>query len=189
MMQSVDSCTTNIVLVGPMGAGKSTLGKLLARAFKRPFYDSDQVIEERCGASIPWIFDLEGEEGFRARETQVLADLAQLQGIVLATGGGAVLRAENRKYLKQAGIVIFLRTTVEQQLLRTRKANNRPLLRTANPRQRLERMRLERDPLYELTADIIINTDQRPPKQMVLEIKNQLLKHLENRDIHAKSAP
>ena len=188
-MQSADSCTTNIILVGPMGAGKSTLGKLLARALKRPFYDSDQVIEERCGAGIPWIFDLEGEEGFRARETQVLADLAQLEGIVLATGGGAVLRAENRNHLKTAGVVIFLRTTVEQQLIRTRKTSHRPLLQTANPRQRLEAMRLERDPLYELTADIIINTDQRPPKQMVLEIKNRLLEYTSNRENHAKFTP
>ncbi|SFC37766.1 shikimate kinase [Marinospirillum celere] len=187
-MQSEDTCTTNIILVGPMGAGKSTLGRLLARALKRPFYDSDQVIEDRCGAAIPWIFDLEGEEGFRNRESQILAELTQLQGIVLATGGGAVLRSENRARLMEGGLVIFLRTTVEQQLARTRKSTNRPLLQTANPRQRLEEMRLQRDPLYEETAHLTINTDQRPPRQVVMDIKKQLLDHLDNRDTHAKSA-
>lgn len=179
-MQSEDTCTTNIILVGPMGAGKSTLGRLLARALKRPFYDSDQVIEDRCGASIPWIFDLEGEEGFRQRETQVLSELTRMQGIVLATGGGAVLRPENRKALRAGGLVIFLRTTVDQQLARTRKTTHRPLLQTANPRKRLEAMCLERDPLYQETAHLTINTDQRPPRQVVLDIKKQLLEHLDN---------
>ncbi|WP_114417321.1 shikimate kinase AroK [Marinospirillum perlucidum] len=178
-MQRDDTCTTNIILVGPMGAGKSTLGRLLARALKRPFYDSDQVIEERCGAGIPWIFDLEGEEGFRNRETQILGELGLMQGIVLATGGGAVLRPENREQLRQSGLVIFLRTTVDQQLARTRKSTHRPLLQTANPRQRLEAMREEREPLYQETAHLIIDTDQRPPRQVVLDIKQKLLEYLD----------
>lgn len=179
-MQSETTCTTNIILVGPMGAGKSTLGRLLARALKRPFYDSDQVIEDRCGASIPWIFDLEGEEGFRDRESQVLEELASLEGIVLATGGGAILRPENRAKLRAGGLVIFLKTTVEQQLTRTRKSTHRPLLQTANPRQRLEALREERDPLYAQTAHLTINTDQRPPRQVVLDIKKQLFEHLDS---------
>lgn len=169
---------TNIFLIGPMGAGKSTLGRLLAGALKRPFYDSDKVIEERCGASIPWIFDLEGEQGFRNRESQALEELTQLQGVVLATGGGAVLRQENRNALKERGIVIFLRTTVEQQLIRTGKDRNRPLLQTENPRQRLEEMRNLRDPLYLETAHLVIDTDQRPARQVMLDIKQQLMKFL-----------
>jgi shikimate kinase len=169
---------TNVFLIGPMGAGKSTLGRLLASALKRPFYDSDKVIEDRCGASIPWIFDLEGEEGFRQREIQVIDELTQEQGIVLATGGGAVLKAENRNALHQRGFVIFLRTTVNQQLARTGKDRNRPLLQTENPRQRLEQMCKIRDPLYLETAHLVVDTDQRPARQVMLDIKHQLMQRL-----------
>lgn len=176
----IDSCdsNTNIFLIGSMGAGKSTLGRLLASTLKRPFYDTDKVIEQRCGASIPWIFDLEGEAGFRQRETQVLDDLTQLQGIVLATGGGSVLKEENRKFLKERGCVIFLRTTVEQQLIRTSRNNDRPLLKTANPRQFLEELRQEREPIYLSLADLVIDTDQRPPRQVMLGLKQELQRRL-----------
>lgn len=179
-MQDEPRCdrNTNIFLIGPMGAGKSTLGRLLASALKRPFYDSDKVIEERCGAGIPWIFDIEGEEGFRVREAQIIDELTREQGIVLATGGGAVLKPENRNALHQRGFVIFLRTTVEQQLARTGKDRNRPLLQTENPRLRLDQMREIRDPLYLETAHLVIDTDQRPPRQVMLDIKKQLLSHL-----------
>ena len=131
-MQDEQRCNslTNIFLIGSMGAGKSTLGRLLASALKRPFYDSDKVIEERCGASIPWIFDIEGEAGFRDREIQAIDDLTALKGIILSTGGGSVIKPENRQHLKERGVVVFLRTTVEQQLLRTSKDHNRPLLQT-----------------------------------------------------------
>lgn len=169
---------TNIFLIGSMGAGKSTLGRLLASALKRPFYDSDRVIEERCGASIPWIFDLEGEEGFRLRETQVIDELTQEQGIVLSTGGGSVLKEENRQFLKERGVVIFLRTTVEQQLLRTSKDRSRPLLQTENPRARLEELKEIRDPLYLATAHLIVDTDQRPPRQVMQAIKQQLMQYM-----------
>lgn len=169
---------TNIFLIGSMGAGKSTLGRLLASALKRPFYDSDKVIEERCGASIPWIFDIEGEEGFRLRETQVIDELTQQQGIVLSTGGGSVLKAENRQFLNERGMVIFLRTTVDQQLLRTSKDRNRPLLQTENPRAKLEELKAIRDPLYLATAHLVVDTDQRPPRQVMLDIKQQLMQHL-----------
>lgn len=179
-MQDEQQCTslTNIFLIGSMGAGKSTLGRLLASTLKRPFYDSDKVIEERCGASIPWIFDLEGEEGFRVRETQVLDELTQLEGIVLSTGGGSVLMPENREYLKERGVVIFLRTTVEQQLLRTSKDHNRPLLKTDDPRTRLEELKEIRDPLYLATAHLVVDTDQRPPRQVMFDIKEQLIELL-----------
>ena len=179
-MQDEPKCNslTNIFLIGSMGAGKSTLGRLLASALKRPFYDSDRVIEERCGASIPWIFDLEGEEGFRLRETQVIDELTQEQGIVLSTGGGSVLKEENRQFLKERGVVIFLRTTVEQQLLRTSKDRSRPLLQTENPRARLEELKELRDPLYLATAHLIVDTDQRPPRQVMQAIKQQLMQYM-----------
>lgn|SRR5690554_5512503 len=179
-MQDEPKCNslTNIFLIGSMGAGKSTLGRLLASALKRPFYDSDRVIEERCGASIPWIFDLEGEEGFRLRETQVIDELTQEQGIVLSTGGGSVLKEENRQFLKERGVVIFLRTTVEQQLLRTSKDRSRPLLQTENPRARLEELKEIRDPLYLATAHLIVDTDQRPPRQVMQAIKQQLMQYM-----------
>lgn len=176
--EPINTSLTNIFLIGSMGAGKSTLGRLLATGLKRPFYDSDKVIEERCGASIPWIFDLEGEEGFRIRETQVIAELTQLEGIILSTGGGSVLKEENRQHLRERGVVIFLRTTVEQQLLRTSKDRNRPLLQTDDPRARLEALKEVRDPLYLATAHLVVDTDQRPPHQVMLEIKQQLEQYL-----------
>ncbi|NLW05968.1 MAG: shikimate kinase AroK [Pseudomonadaceae bacterium] len=179
-MQDEQRCNslTNIFLIGSMGAGKSTLGRLLASALKRPFYDSDTVIEERCGASIPWIFDLEGEEGFREREIQAIDDLTNLKGIVLSTGGGSVIKPENRQFLKERGVVIFLRTTVEQQLLRTSKDRTRPLLQIEDPRAKLEELKKIRDPLYLATAHIVVDTDQRPPRQVMLDIKKQLIQHL-----------
>ncbi|HKM16553.1 MAG TPA: shikimate kinase AroK [Marinospirillum sp.] len=179
-MQDEQRCNslTNIFLIGSMGAGKSTLGRLLATALKRPFYDSDKVIEERCGASIPWIFDLEGEEGFREREIQTIDDLTQLKGIILSTGGGSVIKPENRQHLKERGVVIFLRTTVEQQLLRTSNDRNRPLLQTDDPRAKLDALKKVRDPLYLATAHIVVDTDQRPPRQVMLDIKAQLMQHL-----------
>lgn len=179
-MQDDQRCNslTNIFLIGSMGAGKSTLGRLLASALKRPFYDSDKVIEERCGASIPWIFDLEGEEGFREREIQAIEDLTQLKGIILSTGGGSVIKPENRQCLKERGVVVFLRTTVEQQLLRTSKDRSRPLLQTEDPRKKLEELKAIRDPLYLATAHIVVDTDQRPPRQVMLDIKEQLMQHL-----------
>ncbi|MFK7159498.1 shikimate kinase AroK [Marinospirillum sp. MEB164] len=167
--------TQSIFLIGPMGAGKSTLGRLLAADLKRPFYDSDLVIEERCGASIPWIFDLEGEAGFREREAQMIDELTQQEGIVLATGGGAILRPENRQHLRERGVVIFLRTTLTQQLARTRKDRHRPLLQTADPKAKLAQLREEREPLYQATAHLIIDTDQRPPRQVMMDIKQRLL--------------
>ncbi len=179
-MQDDQRCNslTNIFLIGSMGAGKSTLGRLLASALKRPFYDSDKIIEERCGASIPWIFDLEGEEGFREREIQAIEDLTQLKGIILSTGGGSVIKPENRRCLKERGVVVFLRTTVEQQLLRTNKDRSRPLLQTEDPRKKLEELKAIRDPLYLATAHIVVDTDQRPPRQVMLDIKEQLMQHL-----------
>ncbi|KHO64638.1 MULTISPECIES: shikimate kinase AroK [Pseudomonas] len=164
----------NLIIVGPMGAGKSTIGRLLAKELRLDFKDSDKEIEVRTGANIPWIFDVEGEQGFRDREQAVLADLCQEQGLVIATGGGAVMRPENRQALRAGGRVIYLHTSVEQQLARTARDRNRPLLRTANPGQVLSDLLAIRDPLYREIADLIIETDERPPRLVVLEILARL---------------
>lgn len=157
-----------------MGAGKSTIGRLLAKELHLPFKDSDKEIEVRTGADIPWIFDVEGEQGFREREQAVIADLCREDGLVLATGGGAVLREANRAALRAGGRVVYLHTSVEQQLERTARDRNRPLLRTANPGQVLRDLLTIRDPLYREIADVIIETDQRPPRLVVQEILSRL---------------
>lgn len=164
----------SVFLVGPMGAGKSTIGRLLSAELHAEFFDSDKVIEERCGANIPWIFDMEGEAGFREREEQAIDELTQLGGIVLATGGGAVMRDINRQHLSARGTVVYLRTSVEQQLTRTAKDKNRPLLQQDNPEQILRDLFAVRDPLYREVADVIIETDQRNPKWVVHELKKRL---------------
>ena len=164
----------NLILVGPMGAGKSTIGRLLAKELHLPFKDSDKEIEVRTGADIPWIFDVEGEAGFREREQAVIADLCQEDGLVLATGGGAILRQANREALRAGGRVVYLHTSVDQQLERTARDRNRPLLRTANPGQVLSDLMAIRDPLYREIADVIIETDQRPPRLVVQEVLSRL---------------
>lgn len=164
----------NIILVGPMGAGKSTIGRLLAKELRLPFRDSDKEIEQRTGASIPLIFDVEGEQGFREREHAAIEALCQMRGVVLATGGGAVLRQDNRHLLRAGGRVIYLCTSVEQQLDRTSRDRNRPLLQAPNPREILTGLMAVRDPLYREIADIIIQTDERPPRLVVVEILGQL---------------
>lgn len=162
-----------ICLVGPMGAGKTTIGKLLARYLKREFVDCDWYITSQTGTDISWIFAKEGEEGFRQRETQALKTLMNTPNAVIATGGGAVIRAENRELLKQ-GLVIFLDANVDTQLLRTKKDTNRPLLRTENPRATLEKLYQERKPLYFEVADLVIATGKSYPKQMLLELIDAL---------------
>lgn len=164
----------NLILVGPMGAGKSTIGRLLAKELKLSFKDSDKEIEQRTGANIPWIFDVEGEAGFREREQAVIGELCKLDGVVLATGGGAVLRPENRAALHAGGRVVYLHTSVEQQLDRTSRDRNRPLLRTADPGKVLAELLRIRDPLYREIADVIIETDERPPRMVVQEILERL---------------
>ena len=146
-------------LVGPMGAGKSTIGRQLARSLHLTFLDSDREIEKRTGVDIPLIFELEGESGFRRREKDVIDTLSARPGIVLATGGGAVLDADNRRHLSSRGYVIYLHTSVEQQLKRIAHDKNRPLLQTADPRQRLVELMEFRDPLYREVADWTIETD------------------------------
>jgi shikimate kinase len=160
----------NLILVGPMGAGKTTIGRLLAAELSRDFFDTDHEIQERCGADIPWIFDVEGEEGFRERETQMIRELSSREGVVIATGGGAVLREENRRLLRECGTVIYLCITVEQQLKRTARDRNRPLLQRADRDLVLREMYHQRDPLYRATADIIIRSERRGPRSVARDI-------------------
>jgi len=157
-----------------MGAGKTTIGRLLSGELRREFVDSDKFIEERCGANIPWIFDMEGESGFRDREEQAIDILTLRDDIVLATGGGAVMRAENREHLRSRGVVVYLCTSVEQQIARTAKDKNRPLLQTENPAQVLQELFKKRDPLYREVAHIILQTDQRNPRWVVNEIRKRI---------------
>ncbi|WP_249678238.1 shikimate kinase AroK [Pseudomonas abieticivorans] len=164
----------NLILVGPMGAGKSTIGRLLAKELRLPFKDSDKEIEQRTGANIPWIFDQEGEVGFRDREQAMLIELCEHDGLVLATGGGAVMRDKNREALHAGGRVVYLHASVEQQVGRTARDRNRPLLRTANPEATLRALLEIRDPLYREIADLVVETDERPPRMVVLDILERL---------------
>ena len=160
----------NIILVGPMGAGKSTIGKLLAAKLNLAFIDTDTVIEDRSGADIPWIFDVEGEEGFRARETAVISDLKADSGLVIATGGGIVLRDENRKLLKQLGTVLYITADIDQLFERTSKDKKRPLLQVEDPKSRIRELLEQREGLYESAADHKIVTDSRGTKLVVQTI-------------------
>ena len=164
----------SLFLTGPMGAGKSTIGRQLAKQLGLPFHDSDHEIESRTGVDIPLIFELEGEAGFRKREATVIDELTRLPNIVLATGGGAVLDPANREHLKTRGRVIYLHTSVNHQLKRTRKDRNRPLLQTGNPRKKLEELMAVRDPLYREIAGIIIDTDGMRVRDVVKIIMQRL---------------
>jgi shikimate kinase len=164
----------SLFLTGPMGAGKSTIGRQLSRQLRMTFYDSDREIENRTGVDIPLIFELEGEQGFRKRERLVIDELTSLPDIVLATGGGAILDADNRKHLAERGLVIYLHASVNQQLTRTKHDRNRPLLQTDNPRVRLEDLMQVRDPLYREIADLVIDTDGK----RVMAVVNQIIRKL-----------
>lgn len=164
----------NIFLIGPTGAGKSTIGKLLAKELKLDFYDSDQEIVKRAGADIPWIFDVEGEQGFRQREEQVIAELTAFSNIVLATGGGAVLSANNRAMLAARGNVVYLQVSLEQQCTRVEHSQDRPLLKTANVPETLAKMREQREPLYTQLADFAVSTDQLSARAVVENIIDKL---------------
>ncbi|MBD3618554.1 MAG: shikimate kinase AroK [Gammaproteobacteria bacterium] len=164
----------NIILVGPMGAGKSTVGRRLANLLGREFVDSDKEIEQRTGVDIPTIFEFEQEAGFRDREAAVIEELTGREGIVLATGGGAVLRPENRRHMKARGFVIYLRTSVDEQLRRTAHDRNRPLLQTPDPRARLETLLRERDPLYTEIADLVVDTDRGQARSLAQRIVKRL---------------
>ncbi|MFC0180737.1 shikimate kinase AroK [Thorsellia kenyensis] len=161
----------NIILIGPMAAGKTTIGKHLAQMLDRPFYDSDDEIESKAGINISWIFDVEGEAGFRLREEKMIAQLCEKHPIILSTGGGAIKSGKNRLLIQENGIVVYLATSVEKQLQRTKNDTKRPLLQNAaSKKELLESLALERNPLYESTAHIIIQTDNHKPKNVALLI-------------------
>jgi shikimate kinase len=164
----------NLFLVGLMGAGKTTIGRLLARRLKRPFYDSDHEVEHRCGVEIAVIFDIEGEAGFRMRESQVVAELSALDGIVLATGGGAVLDPENRRRLAARGIVVYLHALPADLYQRLRDDRRRPLLATPDPRFKLEQLYAQRDPLYREVADCVVDTGWQSASMLVRELLERL---------------
>ncbi len=165
----------NIFLVGPMGAGKSTIGRQLAQQLSMEFFDSDQEIERRTGADVGWVFDVEGEEGFREREEKIINELTEKQGIVLATGGGSVKSRETRNRLSSRGVVVYLETTIEKQLARTLRDKKRPLLQLNNPpREVLQALAKERGPLYEEIADIVIRTDDQSAKVVASQIMHLL---------------
>lgn len=162
-----------IILIGPMGAGKTTIGKLLANQLGYQFYDSDHEIERITGATINWIFEKEGEVGFRHRESNTIDELTKLSHTVLATGGGAVMTPINQSHIKR-GVVVYLRAEVDVQYERTRHDRNRPLLQNSNPKQRLSELFAVRDPVYLSLADIVIPTGHLTPKKMVKTILQQL---------------
>lgn len=165
---------SNIFLVGLMGAGKTTVGKVIAKNLGKTFYDTDQVIEQRTGVKIPTIFELEGESGFRKRETAMLEELSEQQNIVLATGGGAIVAPENRAILKQHGYVIYLRANVNELYLRTRNDKNRPLLQNVDVKAKLEQLFHARNPLYTETADLIVDTGHQPVTVIIQKIEAAL---------------
>ena len=166
--------TQNVFLVGPMGAGKSAVGRHLARLLHLDFVDSDEEIEARTGVDIPFIFEKEGEEGFRKREAAAIDDLTRKERIVLATGGGAVIHPDNRNHLGARGFVVYLYTSVDQQVERTSRGRDRPLLEGGDPRDILEKLLAVRDPLYREIADLVVNTDGRKVKSVVDEIIEHL---------------
>ncbi len=168
----IPSC--NIFLVGLMGAGKTTIGKLLARQRGLEFLDSDHEIVARCGVSIPTIFEIEGEVGFRRRESAMIEELTQRRGIVLATGGGAVLLDENRAILKERGTVVYLRCQPQELYARTRHDKNRPLLQTDDPLRKLKDLYTIRHPLYMQAADIVLDSGRQSTHSLVHRLENSL---------------
>ncbi|MBL8201138.1 MAG: shikimate kinase AroK [Chromatiales bacterium] len=166
--------TGSIFLIGPMGSGKSAVGRRLAGELGREFIDSDDAIEERSGVDIPFIFEREGEAGFRQRETKVIDELTQMPGIVLATGGGSAQDPVSRRHLRERGFVVYLHASVEQQLRRTKRGRERPMLKTGDPRAILTRLMASRDPQYREIAHLVVETDGRKVPSVVREIRRNM---------------
>ena len=164
----------NVFLIGPMGAGKSAVGRQLARLLHMNFMDSDDEVESRTGVDIAFIFEKEGEDGFRKREAKVIDDLSKMEGLVMATGGGAVIDPQNRSVLGARGFVVYLYTTVEQQLARTQKGRERPLLESGDRKEILDQLMAERESMYRDIADLVVETDGRKVKAVANEILERL---------------
>ena len=171
---------TNIYLVGPMGSGKTTIGNELAKELDLNFYDSDKEIELKTGVEIPYIFEKEGEVGFRIREMQIIQDLTKLKSIVLSTGGGSIISEKVRENLKNTGIIIFLEASIEKQLLQTSYNDNRPLLEDGDKRSNLEKIYRLRKPIYKNISDIEINTNDKNIKLIIADIKKKLNRFKKN---------
>lgn len=171
----------NIYFIGLMGAGKTTIGRMISKQLGMVFYDSDHEIERKTGVKIPLIFELEGEAGFRRRETAIIEELSQLSNVVMATGGGAVLEPENRVHLKDNGKVIYLRASVHDLWLRTRHDKSRPLLQGGNIKQKLEQLYIQRDPIYSALADCIVDTGAQSASEITSHIE-QLIKETSEKE-------
>ena len=173
-MDNEKTNTGNIFLIGLMGAGKSTIGRQLARELGKQFRDSDGEIEKRTGVSIDMIFDIEGEQGFRRRETRMLEELVEERGIVLATGGGAVLAPENRQLLRDNGMIIYLKAPAEHLADRVRLDRRRPLLQSVDKLAKIHELMIQRDPVYQQLADVVVETNDRSVPRVVREISNRI---------------
>ena len=167
----------NIILIGPMGSGKTSTGRMLAKEMGYVFADTDEEVTKRTGVSIAYIFDVEGEEGFRKRECLALKECLNVNNMVLSTGGGIVLSKENRDLLQDRGTVVYLQTSIRSQVKRTASTNNRPLLQNKDPEETLEKLMLTRAPLYEEIADITIMTDNKSLQEMSKEIQRAINEH------------
>lgn len=163
-----------VFLIGPMGAGKSTIGRHLAELLHKQYLDSDLEIERRTGASVSLIFEIEGEDGFRRREAVVIDELTRKDNLVLATGGGAILIDENRRALRSRGVVVYLHAPIDALVKRTHRDRNRPLLRSADRQQTLEEIVLAREPIYRETAHMVVDTEHRPPQNVARDIAERL---------------
>jgi shikimate kinase len=177
---AVSEAGGNVFLIGPMGSGKTTIGQRLAELLGLEFLDCDRELEARTGASVNLIFDVEGEEGFRAREAQMLEELAARDGILLATGGGVVLNAANREILQRRGLVVYLKTSVDQQLRRLGRDRSRPLLQTPDRRERLRTLAEQRDPLYAALAEIEFPARNKGPDAVARQLADVIRRHREN---------
>lgn len=172
-----------IFLVGPMGSGKTTVGRHLARRLKMDFVDLDHEIQARCGVEVAVIFDIEGEAGFRKRESELLDELTQRDRIILATGGGSVIDAANRRLLSERGLVVYLRTSVSQQLKRLERDKQRPLLQAPDRRQRLQEMADRRNPVYEECAELIVPSEDISPMAMARRVEQMIRQHLDREQV------